>query len=216
MSFGFQQTGQQHSDFERVKQIMNSLRPPTAGNPRILAIDQAPLIKAKNGGYPLFMYHPTLDPQYVTREDQQLELEKLGYGTVYIPRQYPKMLMRRNMDPRFDSPQDKESDPKEGYTPAKDHTPFVEFRVVADAQQEQRVLSERKPQKLDRETKQPYFVGEWKTKLDDVDPLPQGPEEDPAITIARLEGQLQGSARQESAPKRRGRKPKTEPAEAVA
>lgn len=185
-------TGEQFNDFERVKQIMSSLKPPKGGNPRVLAIDQIPIMKAKTGGFPKDMYHPTLPPQLAIREDQQEELEKLGYSTTYIPRSYPKMLYRRNMDPKFDGKPDMG-------TGVPTEPEFLEMRVANDEAHEKRIRSERAPHKIDRETGKPYHVGPWVTKLSEVEDMPEGPSEDPQVTIARLEGEVQGLTRKKSA-----------------
>jgi hypothetical protein len=200
-------TGGQYTDFERVQSIMSSLKPPKAGNPRILVIDQAPLIKAKNGGYPIWLYHHTLEAQYVTREDQQLELEKMGYTTTYIPHLYPRTMFRRNMDPKYDAKLDVPTGLYQGNA-------FVEERIVKDEAHEKRLLGEKYHGK--------YKVGPWVYRLTDIEPLNEGPGEDPAVTIARLEGQLAGhkdvmvNEPRQGKPephqgKRRGRPPKKQP-----
>jgi hypothetical protein len=174
-------TGEQTSDWAKVQSIMSSLRPPRAGNPRVLVNDQLPLLRAKTGGYPKWLYHAELDAVYVMREDQEEELMKLGYTTGYVPKVYPRTLYRRNMDPRFAAKID-------AGTGVATTNEFVEERIARNEKHEQAIRKEKAPRTV---------LGDWQTKLDDIADIPEAPLEDPAVTIARLEGELAGATRQQ-------------------
>jgi len=177
------QTGEQRvGSREDVQRIINSLKPPRSGNARVLVIDQAPIMRARNGGFPKFMYHATLPPVYVLREDQEEELSKLGYGMNYIHQPYPKALFRRNMDERYAE----RPDPTTGVAP---NPPYVETITANDAAHEERIRKIAKPKRSAPEGGI-LFVGEWVAKYDEIDPLPETPTEAPEVTIARLEGEL--------------------------
>jgi hypothetical protein len=173
-------TGEQTSDWSRVQAIMSSLRPPRAGNPRVLVNDQLPLLRAKTGGYPKWMYHAEMDAVYVMREDQEEELVKLGYTTAYVPHLYPRTLYRRNLDPKFAARPDLGT----GVAPNNE---YVEERIARDAKHEEAIRKEKAPRTV---------LGGWQLKLDDIADMPEQAAEDPAVTIARLEGQLLASSRE--------------------
>lgn len=138
------------------KGISNSNKP-------VLAINQAAMMKAQNGGFPKHLYHASLDPKVVLNEDQEMGLRELGYGDGYIRRDWPRFVFRRNMDPKF-----KADD-------------FVESRQVANQASLDRLERERRPDTA---------VGKWCFEYCDVPAIAEKALEDPQVTIARLQGQL--------------------------
>jgi hypothetical protein len=144
-----------------IKQVRSD---PRINNKPVLAINVAMAQQAKNNGFPVHMYHQTLDPILVLNAEEREALEGVGYGTNYIPKSYPKALYRRNMDPKFEA---------DG---------FIESRTVATAEKEQELRKMRKP----------AGAGEWAHKITEIEELPDAPTEDPAVTIARLKGQIAG------------------------
>lgn len=158
-----------------VNDVMNKLRPASTANPPVNGLNLHNMQKATKGGYPKFLYHETLEPQYVTREDQELELAQLGYVTTYIPRSYPRTLFRRNPDPRFAA---KFAEGTGTLTQTTEHQ--VEERIVRDKEHEARIRKERRP----------AGASDWVYRLEDLPAPPEAEGEDPAVTIARLEGQL--------------------------
>jgi hypothetical protein len=84
-----------------VEAILRDLSKGERSNPPVLALNNRNLIKARNNGYPLEMYHETLEPVFALNEAQSEKLMSVGYVTHYIARQYPKAVFRHNPDPKF-------------------------------------------------------------------------------------------------------------------
>jgi len=164
--------------FRDVQEIMTQLRPPSNFNDPILAIDQYEAARILQGkGYPKHMHHASLPAVIALRKDQEAELRTLGYTEQYIPQQYPKMLMRRNYSPKFAL----KIDPG---TKEPTNIEYLEERVVPSQAVHERMMRERIPQ----------GCGPWCERLDEVEPIPDGPVEDPNLTIARLQGEVAGLA----------------------
>ena len=166
-----------------VKRLMEQYEHPAANNAPILMIDIIEQQKARNMGYPKWMYHPTLEPQHVKNKEQERVIAAQGYKTVYIPQEYPLYVFRRNMDPKFEDPNASSGQPGG----------FVEQRLIRNAGQFEALAKEAKPKTV---------VGDWCRELSDLPPVAEGPKEDPAVTIARLQGEL-AARKQEDEPKRR-------------
>ena len=158
---------------KEVQDLLRKLREPTTDNEPVLAINQWATQVAQAGGYPLNMYHESLEPVQVLDRAQEAEMAKLGFTRYYIYRDYPRMLYRRNQHARF-APQ---IDPA---TKQTTNLPWVEMRTVQNRAEEDALEAERAP----------AGCGPWKRKLDDIDPLPAEPVEAPSVKIARLEGEL--------------------------
>ena len=161
------------ASMQDVEKIMSALRPTKNSNPPVLAIRCLAIMREKQNGYPKHLYHESLEPVLALNEDQHAELMKIGYVEHYIPREYPKILFRRNMDPKFNLRRDVATNEPLNH----DH---VEERIVRSQEAEAKVRKQPVPQ----------GCGPWVSKLDDIEPLPDGPEEDPDVTIARLQGEL--------------------------
>lgn len=162
-----------------VEAILSQIRPPENANPAVLAINALTIMRAKQNGYPKHIYHETLEPVLALNEFQYRELMKLGYVEHYIPREHPKMLFRRNMDPRFNL----RRDPSTNEPLNHDH---VEERTVRSKEADAAL----------RKQPAPAGCGPWVSKLTDIEPLPDGPDEAPDVTIARLQGQLDEARRE--------------------
>lgn len=157
-----------------VQAILAKIRPASENNPPVNGLNLYNMVKATKGGYPAHLFHESLDPVICLRPDQEDELSKLGYVRNYIPRNYPRTLFRRNTDPHFDAKFDEAS--KQQIT---EHA--VETRIARDEAHERAIRKERKP----------ATAGEWAYRVDDLEPLPDdNAQEDAALVVARLEGQL--------------------------
>lgn len=146
---------------------------PTKDNEPILVINQMEQQRLQAGGYPLNLYHETLEPQTVTNRSQEQRLMSLGYQRNYIPRDYPKWLYRRNQQPQF-APQ------LDLATKRPLNEPWIESRLVASKDAEEALKKEHAPP----------GCGPWVRSIDDIEPLPPEPVEAPAVRIARQEGEL--------------------------
>lgn len=173
-----------------IARLMAEFEHPAADNRPVLMIDIIEQQKARNGGFPKWLYHETLAPQQVKNRDQERAITAQGYKPYYVQRAtpYPTFVFRRNMDPKFENP-----------TPAGDPGDFVEQRLVRNEQEMELLLKARKPKTA---------IGEWTKELAELPPIAEGPSEDPAVTIARLQGEL-AAMKSDDAPKR-GRPAKAE------
>lgn len=171
------------------------------GNPPIRGIAILRTMRAKNNGFPKIMSHAELDPVMIYKEEEQVALEAEGYSENYIPRAYPKMLFRRNMHPRFHkSPEELtrilqlDDRTKEVELATTNEHDFIERVTVASAEQEAKLKADEEawfkkhPKRKD--------IGPWCAKITDIEAFPEGPDEDPAVTVARMEGELAEARRQ--------------------
>jgi hypothetical protein len=134
-----------------VEAILRDLSKGERGNPPVLALNNRNLMKARNNGYPMEMYHETLEPVFAMNEAQSEKLMAVGYVTHYIPRQYPKAVFRHNPDPKFAV----RRDPATGEP--LNHE-YVEERVVKTPQQ----LAALHKEKI------PRGCGPWVERLADI------------------------------------------------
>jgi hypothetical protein len=144
-----------------------------AGNETVLAINQMEQMKAKNGGYPLNMYHARLDPIMATNRKEEEALGSRGYSRTYINRFYPKYLYRRNMDSKYEPR-------RNAATGVLEAEPFVETMIVKSEFEDKSVKS----------AKVPKGCGPWLDQITAIEPIPESDEEDLALKVSRLEGQL--------------------------
>ncbi|HEY6345667.1 MAG TPA: hypothetical protein VIY49_29560 [Bryobacteraceae bacterium] len=151
-----------------VEAILRDLSKGERSNPPVLALNNRNLMKARNNGYPMEMYHETLEPVFALNEAQSEKLMAVGYVTHYIPRHYPKAIFRHNPDPKFAL----RRDPATGEP--LNHE-FVEERFVKTAVQHGALKEERVPK----------GCGPWVEKLTDIEDLPDGPEDGPAKGLKR-------------------------------
>lgn len=175
MSLVVAPTGQQTMSQQECDNFLRDARmAPTTKSPRILGINQIPLMRAKNNGYPVDMYHPTLEMRQALKEEEEAALAEMGYQRQYIPKEYPKALFRRNMDAKFEPQFDAATNQQTNHS-------FVEERTARNADEE-KALRKMKPK---------HGQSEWFEKITDLPELDDGPTEDPAVTIANLRGQIE-------------------------
>jgi hypothetical protein len=174
-----------------VDRLMKQYDNPAADNRPVLMIDILDQQIARNGGFPKWLYHETLAPQQVKNREQERAIVAQGYKPYYVERSnpYPMYVFRRNMDPKFEQPKPTTGEPGD----------FIEQRLVRSEQEGELLMKAAKPKTV---------IGNWTRELSEIAPLPEGPSEDPAVTIARLQGEL-AAMKTDEAPKR-GRPPKAE------
>jgi hypothetical protein len=166
---------------QEVQELIKRVRmDPRANNKPVLGVNIQMLQTAKNGGYPKHMYHETLDAIVVLSQEEEQAVATKGYVSHYIPHAYPKWKYRRNMDAKFEA------------------AGFVEGVEVPNEQAAADLAKKHAP----------VNAGPWFDKVTDIERLPEALAEDPAVTIARLQGQLeqaQQQAQQLTAQPRRAR-----------
>ncbi len=179
MAVAFSPTGNQTMTEREVSQFLADVRmSPTQKSPRILGINQIPIMRAKSNGYPIDMHHPTMEMRMAMKEEEEMALSSIGYGRQYILKTYPKAMFRRNMavnfEPKFDIA-----------TQLQTNNSFVEERTVR-TEQEEKALRLMKPK-----------IGQslWFDKITDIPEIEEGPAEDPLVTIANLRGALEQANR---------------------
>ena len=175
-----------------VQDLLTKIRQdPRTSNPRILAIDQINMMKARSAGYPKDMHHETMNPVQVHSEKEEMALAQMGFRLEYKHRDYPKFLFRRNAHPKFHkSAQEKKR--IETLTPdaqriemaTTNENDYIEELVVNSADQEKQVMAQ-KPNKA-------AGTGPWVRSIPEIAPFEEPAGEDPAVTIARLQGELAG------------------------
>lgn len=148
---------------QEIQETLRSLQNPKVNNKPVLGVNVLEHQRARNGGYPLHMYHESLDPVAVLNEDQEQAMAERGYVRHYVRREYPKWKFRRNLDPKFQGDD------------------YVEARLVRSREAEQDLLKHRGPQ----------GCGPWVNSALDIEPLPDSMHEPAEVKIARLEGELQ-------------------------
>jgi hypothetical protein len=141
-----------------VEAILRDLGKGERGNPPVLALNNRNLMKARNNGYPMEMYHETNEPVFALTEQQTEKLMAMGYVTHYIPRHYPKAIFRRNLDPKFALRRDQATNEPLNHE-------FVEERFVRNEKQHWELKKE----------KVPKGCGPWVEKLTDVEKLAAEP-----------------------------------------
>jgi len=183
------------------KGVANSTKP-------TLMVNTIAVMRGRNNGYPKNLYHESFEPRIAINEDQEDMLRAQGYGDIYIRRNYPKMLFRRNMHPKFAAKADPSMGSPDDTSTFKGNE-FVEERTVRDEKAEKALLA----------AKVPNGCSPWFEKLTDLPEL-DATEEDQSLLIARLQGQLAEAQRKQAepqettnpAPPRHGRAPSKDPA----
>ena len=155
---------------EMVEKTLQSLQQAGIDNLPVLGVNIIRMQRAKNAGFPHEMYHDTLKPVMVVNAQQEAAMREMGYGMTYIHQEFPKYLFRRNFDRKFEF-QNKTNSVGD----------FIEQRLIKDKAEEAALLAARVVK-----TK----GGPWCAKVQDLEPLPDEPDEDPNMVIARLKGEL--------------------------
>ncbi len=172
-----------------IQRILAQHDNPAATNEPVLMIDIIRQQQAANKGFPHWMYHASLLPVQVKNIQQVAAMKREGYGMNYIPQNYPAYVFRRNMDMKFEK-----ADPVKG-SPGE----FIEMQLVKDEAGWATLQKARQPSTV---------IGEWCQELSNLPPATEGLNEDPRITIARLQGQLSGVTGEEVEVKRKPGRPK--------
>lgn len=186
-----------------VNEILTKLRPASTSNKPVMALNQRKTMLAQNNGFPMHLYHETLEPVVALTEEQAEELYRLGYQQEWIGHRFPKYLFRRNFDIKYALKRDPATQNPINHE-------YVEERLIRNADHEKAVLTEPKRS----------GTGPWCERITDIEPLPDNVGEAAEVRIARLEGQIEGlkEAPQAAAPtpRRRGRPRKAEQTEEAA
>lgn len=169
-----------------VSQVLRALREGSTSNPDVLAIDTYNMMRVIARGFPKHMYHATLDPVQANDEQDVKGLKELGYVDHYIPREFPKWIYRRNFHPKFRL----EIDPATNL-PKMDSLEFIESRIAKTEADLARMMKEPTPW-MPQGTPKP---GPWVTNVNDIPPIEAGTEEERALEMARLQGQLEEARR---------------------
>ncbi len=174
--FSMRPTGEQTVNQSEVDAFLKSARESTSQtNPQVLAINQVAMMKAKRNGYPVDMYHEKLEMRQALKVEEEQALSQLGYQRQYIPKAYPKVLHRRNMDAKFEPTFDEGSG-------LQLTNSFVQSITVKDAKHEAEI----------RAMKPKPGISIWYETLAELPEIQDGPTEDPAIKLARQEGEIAG------------------------
>lgn len=165
-------------------------RDPRVGNPRVLAINQIRQMQAKNDGYPVDMHHDTLAPTIANNEKEEEALMQAGFRREYRHRAYPMFLFRRNMHPKFAKSDSEKLRISQLTIEAQriemvtcNEGDFIEERIVRNEADEKKLLAEPANEAAGR--------GPWVHTVAEIKPFGDAPLEDPQVTIARLQGELQ-------------------------
>ncbi len=168
-------------DQDAADKLMAKFQDAKATNEPVLMVNLEEQMSLARGGYPLWLYHATLKPQYVVNKTQATEMKAIGYGVNYIPQEFPKMLFRRNMDPRFDTPA-KQTEHAHFFTRGG-LGDFIESRTFQTADEFGRAEKERLPKTV---------IGGWVPKVSDLPPIPADDAMDKEARIQQLEGMIAG------------------------
>ena len=175
--------GQQTLNAEGVQALLRDIRATAGrGNPEVRSINIYNQMLAKNNGFPKFLYPPAEsaapEPVQVMKQEEEDALVARGYTREYAHREFPKAIYRRNLHPKFAGLLE------DGESPDPAVHPYVESRIVKSAEQ----LEALKKQKTGS------TLGPWVLHVTDIDPLPEE-DGDPAVTVAKLQGQLEEAQR---------------------
>ena len=174
--FSVRPSGNQTLNQLEVDRFLKEARDSTGHeNPRVLAINQIAMMRAKRNGYPVDMYHESFDMRQAFKPEEEQALSEMGYQRQYIHKLYPKVLHRRNMDTKFEPVFDESGAFQMSNT-------FVQSITVRDAvhEKEMRAIKPKQGQSI------------WYETLAELPAVEDGPAEDPNITMARQEGEIAG------------------------
>jgi hypothetical protein len=175
-----------------VTQLLEQIRrDPRTDNPRVLWINQNAQMKAKNGGYPIDMHHETYLPVQVFNEKEEDAMSQVGYRREYKHKDFPCAIYRRNGHPKFHKSTEERQriacltiEAQRLEMATDNEGDYIETVTVKNQGELDKFMAQ-KPNKAAK-------IGSWHLKVTDIDPLDRDPEEDPAVTIARLQGEVDG------------------------
>lgn len=142
--------------------------------------------RLKNKGFPKWMHHAGLPSVEVTNKDQERGLMEKGYQVSYIHKEYPKFIFRRNT----------ESTVIPACMIANVLIPErVAFKFAAPDHIEERQIKNPAEEAKYRDMEVEQGCTGWFDLVADIPKKKRANEEDPAVTIARLQGQLAGAGK---------------------
>lgn len=146
-----------------VQSILTKLRDPRGFNKPVLMVNILAAMQGRNGGYPLNLYHPTLDAQQVFDDAQEESLTRLGYTRNYVHRHYPKALYRRN------------------YTQAGTGYKFQDSEFIESITVKSQLEEDQK-----RSQPTPRMCSDWAYHPDELPQVPTEEDEDLVVKAANL------------------------------
>lgn len=160
----------QTDETQAVSAILAKYHDKRANNAPPLGMNLLQAVQIQNGGYPLWMHKAGYKPVHVMNANQEAALANTGYARNYRKQEYPRSLYRRNMElirVRVEGTKETEMVPR--------FTDFVETVVVDSAEAEAALLAK---------------DASWSADVTNLPAVQGAPEEDPKITIARLQERL--------------------------
>lgn len=172
-----------------VTELLKRIRSdPRTENPRVLYVNQMRMMEGRNAGYPIWMYHDALTAQQVFNEKEEAALAQSGFYRQYKHKSFPTFFFRRNMHPKFQKSAEERARLQQLTEEARrlemntvNEGDYIESRVVNNEAEAKKLLAEKENKGAG--------TGRWYAKLTEVPPFDAAPEEDPAVTIARLQGE---------------------------
>jgi hypothetical protein len=178
---------------DRVRSLLARFDNPGANNAPVLGINIERMQIAKNGGYPKWLYHREFDAVQVKNMAQEQALADDGYYDGYRHKEWPRQAYRRNWKKEaraIPGTREFEAVPK--------FEDFIETRIVDFPAAFEELQSEALP----------HNCSPWVLNIKDLPNVPDADTEDPAVTIARLQGQLEAMQGADQPRRGPGRPPK--------
>lgn len=152
------------------------------GNPVVLGVNQIKLMQAQKAGFPKDLYHEHLPTVHCLTEEEEKVYRENGFveyqNANWASTKHPKMLFRRNFTTRRIVNQQGIFIRDEFKFPAPE---CIEDKTAMTPAEEVEILKR----------KAEVNCSQWFATVADLPKLDEAPEEDPAVTIARLEGQVE-------------------------
>ena len=152
---------------ELLKTVRNT---PDITNRPVLGVNLDKMERAKNGDYPLHLYHTRLESVMVFSREEEEAVSRHGYTRDYKHREFPCFVFRRHFAPKFEASE------------------YIEERTVQNQEM------------LDKVVKAPLSNAErlercspWVRTVAELPELERTTDEDPNVAIARLQEQLKAA-----------------------
>lgn len=163
------------------------------GNPTVLGVTQIRMMQAQKAGYPKDLYHEHLSAVHCLDEDEEKVYRQNGYveyaNADWPSCKHPKMLFRRNFATI------RVKDTKGNFL--KEEFKFMGPECIEDktamTPKEETELLNRKPE---------VNCSKWFGTVSELPALDEAPAEDPAVTIARLQGEIEAMKSMAEKPKK--------------
>ena len=163
-----------------IDNIMKSIAAQSKRSPPLPLANQIHMMQVAKDGYPVSMYHERLPPKVADKEEQEVFLREQGYSRTYKHHEYPKMLVRRNFDQKFDGYERVLVNGVMHSTNKPEVEKFVESKIAKSEAEEKALKSARVP----------TGCGPWVDKITDIEPMPAGPAEPQSVAIARMQAEM--------------------------